>query len=84
MADEQMAPRMSFEEAFGRLEQIVQGLEEGDLPLEETLQLYEQGVALSRYCQDLLDRAEQRVVLLLEKEGEIREVPFEDSSAGLE
>jgi len=67
---------LSFEEALVRLEEIVQRLEEGDLPLQEALALYEQGVALSRRCQDLLDEAELRVSQLVEGEEGVQEVPF--------
>jgi len=69
---------LSFEEALARLEEIVQRLEEGDLPLQEALALYEQGVALSRRCQDLLDEAELRVSQLVEGEEGVQEVPFEE------
>lgn len=68
---------LPFEKALARLEEIVQKLEEGDLPLQEALALYEQGVALSRRCQDLLDEAELRVSQLVEGEG-IQEEPFEE------
>jgi exodeoxyribonuclease VII small subunit len=55
----------SFEEALGRLEQIVQRLERGELPLEESLGLYEEGVGLSRLCHAQLEVAEGRIELLL-------------------
>jgi len=54
----------SFEQAFGELEDRVRVLEKGDLPLEQALTLYEQGVELQRECQELLDQAEQRIVEL--------------------
>lgn len=52
---------LSFEEAFGRLETIVQSLEEGDLTLDEALALYEQGMHLAKRCGDALDAAELQV-----------------------
>lgn len=52
---------LSYEEAYARLEQILASLEEGDLPLEESLSLYELGAALSTYCARKLDEAELRV-----------------------
>lgn len=54
----------SFEQAFGELEERVRALEKGELPLEQALTLYEQGVELQRECQELLDQAEQRIVEL--------------------
>ena len=55
----------SFEESTRRLSQIVAELEGGDLPLERSLQLFEEGVRLARAAQDRLDRAERRVEELL-------------------
>jgi len=57
---------MRFEEALERLEFIVQELERGDQTLEESLQLFEEGVRLSRLCARLLDEAEGRIEKLLE------------------
>ena len=57
--------KKSFESSLKELEQIVEQLEAGDLPLERSLQLFEQGVKLSRDCQQRLDEAENRVELLL-------------------
>ena len=52
---------LTYEEAYSKLEQILQDLESGDLPLEEALSLYEQGAALAAYCARKLDEAELRV-----------------------
>ena len=60
-----MATERSFESSLKELEQIVQQLEGGDLPLERSLELFEQGVRLSRECQKRLDEAEQKVEILL-------------------
>ncbi|HEX8071209.1 MAG TPA: exodeoxyribonuclease VII small subunit [Pyrinomonadaceae bacterium] len=60
----------SFEAALAALEQIVRELERGDLPLERSLELFEQGVRLSRECQERLQAAERRIeVLLRDDEG---------------
>lgn len=69
---------LPFEEALARLEEIVRRMEEGELPLAEALALYEEGVALSRRCQVLLDEAELRVSRLIEEGEELRESPFEE------
>jgi exodeoxyribonuclease VII small subunit len=52
---------ISFEEAYTELERIVARLEAGDLPLEESVKLFERGRKLASYCQSVLDRAELRV-----------------------
>lgn len=57
---------LSFEDAFKRLEDIVARLEAGDLSLDESLALYEQGQQLARHCSQLLDAAELRVQQLNE------------------
>jgi exodeoxyribonuclease VII small subunit len=52
---------LSYEEAYQQLEQILETLESNDLPLEESLSLYERGAALAAYCARKLDEAELRV-----------------------
>jgi exodeoxyribonuclease VII small subunit len=52
---------LSFEEALNKLESIVAQLESGDLPLEKSLALFEQGIALSRACREMLQSAERKV-----------------------
>ena len=58
-----------FEGAIGELEVIVKKLEEGDLPLEQSLALYERGVQLSRFCHARLEDAERRIEILNERGG---------------
>ncbi len=55
----------TFEASLEALEQIVQQLEGGDLPLEKSLELFEQGIRLSRECQERLSQAERRIEVLL-------------------
>jgi exodeoxyribonuclease VII small subunit len=59
-----------FELAMRDLEELVQRLEQGDLPLEESLAAFERGVMLTRACQTALKEAEQKVEILLKKAGE--------------
>ena len=59
----------SFEEALGELEQLVNRLEAGDISLEESLQAFERGVMLTRTCQKALQEAEQKVQILIDKNG---------------
>jgi len=63
-------PLPDFESAMRDLEQLVEQLEQGDLPLEESLAAFERGVALTRACQAALKDAEQKVEILLKKAGE--------------
>ncbi|NVK21290.1 MAG: exodeoxyribonuclease VII small subunit [Kangiellaceae bacterium] len=63
----------NFESQLEELETIVEQLEDGDLPLDEALKVFEQGVKLSRQCQQLLAEAEQKVTILMDGQ----EQPFE-------
>lgn len=79
MADTPQSPAApNFEAALKRLEEIVKKLESGDLPLDSALELFEEGIQLSRFCHTTLGQAERRVEILLKNEsGQIRPVPFE-------
>jgi exodeoxyribonuclease VII small subunit len=63
-----------FEAAIAELETIVRKLEEGDLPLDTSLQLYERGVQLSRFCHAQLEQAEKRIEILNER-GQLTPAP---------
>ena len=63
-----------FEAAIAELEVIVKKLEDGDLPLEKSLELYERGVQLSRFCHARLEDAERRIEILNER-GELKSAP---------
>ena len=65
-----------FESAIAELEKIVKTLEEGDLALEKSLELYERGVQLSRFCHAKLEGAERRIEILNER-GDVRPAPPE-------
>jgi exodeoxyribonuclease VII small subunit len=66
-----------FETVLARLEEIVQELEQGDLPLEQSLKLFEEGIKLSRICNTRLEEAERKVeILLKDKEGSLKAQPF--------
>ena len=68
---------IKFEDALGRLEQIVDQLESGDLPLEKSLKVFEEGVALARRCAKYLEEAEKRIELLTKDEaGLLKTEPF--------
>ncbi|MBX2987916.1 MAG: exodeoxyribonuclease VII small subunit [Bdellovibrionaceae bacterium] len=61
---------MDFEKKLGRLEEIVQKMEKGDLALEESLKIFEEGVKLSRECHQRLNEAEEKVKTLVGFNGE--------------
>jgi len=63
-----------FEAAIAELESVVKKLEDGDLPLEQSLALYERGVQLSRFCHARLEEAERRIDILNER-GELKPAP---------
>jgi exodeoxyribonuclease VII small subunit len=67
-----------FETSLTELEQLVNRMEQGDMPLADALQAFEQGIALTRDCQGILDQAEQKVRMLVEKDGELQTIPFTD------
>lgn len=68
----------SFEENLKRLEEIVSKLEEGNLPLDESLKLYEEGIKAYRSCHQLLQGAETKLTKLVETlQGELKEEPFD-------
>ena len=67
-----------FEEAMERLEQIVETLESGDLSLDESLKVFEEGMGLVNFCTKKLEEAEQKVTILIkESEGKWTQQPFE-------
>jgi exodeoxyribonuclease VII small subunit len=68
-----------FEKALAELEGLVERLERGDLPLDEALQAFERGVALTRHCQACLQAAQQKVEILLKRSGQPELEPFAES-----
>ncbi len=68
-----------FETAMARLEEIVSALEKGDIPLDQSLKLFEEGVKLARTCQTRLQEAERKVeVLLKDPAGNLVRKPFQE------
>jgi len=74
---------VSFEQSMERLSVIVKKLEGGELPLEQSLQLFEEGVRLSRMAQQRLDSAQQRIerLLTVDSQGRPRTAPFETTTS---
>ncbi len=71
----------NFEDSLRKLETIVSQLEDGDLPLEQSLKLFEEGVGLSALCKKQLDEAEGKVEMLIkQRDGSTRLEPFTDKN----
>ena len=72
-----MTKKKTFEDSMTKLEQIVDSLEAGDLPLEKALKKFEEGVQLSKFCFNKLDETEKKVSLLLkDRNGNAKETDF--------
>lgn len=70
--------KKTFEQSLKQLEQIVEELESGDIPLEKALSRFEEGIKLSQACTAKLDEIERKISILLKKpSGELEEKPFE-------
>ena len=68
--------KKSFEEALAKLEQITKELEEGNIPLEESLKYFDEGVKLAEYCNSKLNDAQKKVEILLKKNDGFEAAPF--------
>jgi exodeoxyribonuclease VII small subunit len=72
---------IDFEQSLQQLEALVTEMEKGELSLEDALKAFEQGIKLTRECQTRLADAEQKVQLLLEEQGQLQAVDFDDGDA---
>jgi exodeoxyribonuclease VII small subunit len=72
-----MEDKKSFEENLKKLGESVKSIEEGELPLKETLEKFEDGLKLSKLCTEELEKAQQRIEKLTQKNGEVICEPFE-------
>jgi exodeoxyribonuclease VII small subunit len=78
-------PRKTFEQAMKQLEQIVEALESGDLPLEKAISKFEEGIQLSKFCSNMLDETERKITILTQgQEGHISEKPFQTGNTSNE
>lgn len=71
-----MTEEMTFEDALGQLEEIVDTLSKGKLSLDEAMQKFEEGIRLFRFCDEKLRSAEQRVSILVQSNEGIQERPY--------
>jgi exodeoxyribonuclease VII small subunit len=70
--------KLSFEEAMKKLEGIVRKLEDGSHSLEKSLELFEEGVKLTRYCNEKLDEAEKKIEVLMKKGDRVEREEMEE------
>jgi exodeoxyribonuclease VII small subunit len=70
-----------FEKSLGELEKLVNRMESGNLSLEDSMTAFEQGIALTRQCQQALKQAEQKVQLLMEKNGQVIAEAFNEDDS---
>lgn len=61
---------LSFEESMQQLEEVVRLLEQGNVPLEEAIELYKRGMTLSKSCHDTLQQAEEQLITLVDRNGQ--------------
>ena len=78
MSNSDKKKSLNFESTLSEIEKIIEGLEEGNLSLEDSIKAYENGISLTKACQKMLSDAELKIKKLSSKEGE--DVSFEDIS----
>ena len=69
---------LTFEQAMKELEKVIDGLDDPNMPLDNILEQYERGVALSRHCASLLKNAKSRIAVLANENGTLREIEWEE------
>ncbi|MFM8454458.1 MAG: exodeoxyribonuclease VII small subunit [Gammaproteobacteria bacterium] len=67
---------LSFEEGIQKLELIIKRMEDGQLPMEEALCLFEQGIQLTKHCRQQITSAEQKIIILMQEQGNLIAQPF--------
>jgi exodeoxyribonuclease VII small subunit len=80
MAKEKEAVILSFEEAMDQLEQLVGKLENGDVPLEKAIDLFQEGMKLSHLCSQKLEQVERKIEMLVEENGVLSKKPFSNGN----
>jgi exodeoxyribonuclease VII small subunit len=77
-----MEEEVSFEAAMERLDKIVAELESGDVPLEKAIDLFQEGMKLSRLCGEKLEQAERKIEMLVDEEGHLHKRTFQPPEEG--
>ncbi|MCE5173182.1 exodeoxyribonuclease VII small subunit [Paenibacillus profundus] len=73
---------LNFEAAIEKLELIVSQLEGGDAPLEQAIDLFQEGMRLSKFCSEKLQQVERKIEMLTEQNGELKRQPFSPEEEG--
>ena len=73
--------KIDFEKSLGRLEELVDQMEQGDLSLEAMISHFEEGTSLVELCSEKLNKVEQKIEKLVKKDGELKTVPFGNDAA---
>ncbi|WP_409346451.1 exodeoxyribonuclease VII small subunit [Paenibacillus sp. MBLB4367] len=76
--------KLTFEEAMEKLEEIVLRLENGDVPLEQAIGLFQEGMTLSQLCGQKLEQVERKIEMLVEENGALKKKPFLAEGTGQE
>jgi len=69
----------NFEESVKELENLIEDLEKGDIPLEEAIEKFEKGVSLIKYCNKKLDEAERKIEIILKDDNGVKTAPFDEN-----
>lgn len=72
---------LNFEQAMGKLEDIVGRLESGDVPLEAAIEMFQEGMQLAQLCNHKLEQVERKIEMLVQQNGELSRKPFQVSDA---
>lgn len=72
---------LTFEEAMDKLESVVGKLEEGDVPLEEAISMFQEGMELSKYCHDRLQSVERQMTKVLNEDGEVSTLDVDEEKS---
>ncbi|MCY9517311.1 exodeoxyribonuclease VII small subunit [Paenibacillus apiarius] len=78
----ELMEELNFEAAMEKLEQIVAQLEGGDAPLEQAIDLFQEGMRLSKLCSEKLQQVERKIEMLTEQNGELKRQPFSPEEEG--
>lgn len=81
-SQEQAGAELNFEQAMDRLEAIVAELERGDVPLEKSIDLFQQGMQLSQLCGQKLEQVERKIETIVEEDGQLRRRNFASEAEG--
>ncbi|EPY04779.1 exodeoxyribonuclease VII small subunit [Paenibacillus sp. E194] len=82
MENKETIDQLSFEAAMDKLEEIVAKLESGDAPLEQSIELFQEGMMLSKLCSEKLEQVERKIEMVTEQNGEWKRQPYATEETG--